>query len=302
MNRNSLRNRPTPTAPALHRADRVLGHLDVGQQLDLLAVERDGRLVAQPRQPAAFEVALALLEAVLGQDDRRRVDDHHAGIAVDDDPVVLAHQLAGAARADHRRNVHAARDDRGVRGASADVGDEAGEHALLELQHVGRRRGRARSAPAARRRVVGERIRSCCVVVGSAARLRRGGVGASTAAVPFMRCSMRSTTCSRSALRSRRYSSSISSNWRAMHLELRGQRPFGVVEAVGDPVLDAAGQRPRPAAASGARRATRRARAARPSGPSARRWPAACAVPRPRHCAPARTRSISVSTCSGLMK
>jgi hypothetical protein len=47
------------------------------------------------------------------------------------------------------------------------------------------------------------------------ARLRRGGLGASTAAVPFMRCSSRSTTCSRSALRSRRYSSSISSNWRA---------------------------------------------------------------------------------------
>ena len=50
----------------------------------------------------------------------------------------------------------------------------------------------------------------------SAARLRLGGGGASTAAVPFMRCSMRSTTCSRSALRSRRYSSSISSNWRAI--------------------------------------------------------------------------------------
>ena len=55
------------------------------------------------------------------------------------DPVVLAHQLAGAARADHGRDVHAARDDRGVRVAAADVGDEAGEHALLELQHVGRR-------------------------------------------------------------------------------------------------------------------------------------------------------------------
>ena len=35
-------------------------------------------------------------------------------------------------------------------------------------------------------------------------------------ATPFMCRKIRSTTCSRSALRSRRYSSSISSNWRAM--------------------------------------------------------------------------------------
>jgi len=35
-------------------------------------------------------------------------------------------------------------------------------------------------------------------------------------ATPFMWRRMRSTTCARSALRSRRYSSSISSNWRAM--------------------------------------------------------------------------------------
>ena len=46
--------------------------------------------------------------------------------------------------------------------------------------------------------------------------LRRGGGGATAAAVPRMWRSMRSTTCSRSALRSRRYSSSISSKWRAM--------------------------------------------------------------------------------------
>jgi hypothetical protein len=31
----------------LDRAERVLGHLDVGKQVDALPVERDGRLVAQ---------------------------------------------------------------------------------------------------------------------------------------------------------------------------------------------------------------------------------------------------------------
>ncbi len=47
---------------------------------------------------------------------------------------------------------------------------------------------------------------------------RRGaeGGGATGLATPRMWRRMRSTTCSRSALRSRRYSSSISSNWRLM--------------------------------------------------------------------------------------
>ncbi len=43
---------------------------------------------------------------------------------------------------------------------------------------------------------------------------RRDLAGATGEATPFMWRSTRSTTCSRSALRSRRYSSSISSNWR----------------------------------------------------------------------------------------
>ena len=121
-----------------HGDQGVLGHFDVGQQLDLLAVQRDAGRMAKAVQAAAFELNLALLVAVFGQDDRRRVDDDQAGVAVDHDPVVLPHQLAGAARADHGRNVHAARNDGRVRGLATDVGDEAGKHAALELQHVGR--------------------------------------------------------------------------------------------------------------------------------------------------------------------
>ena len=103
-----------------------------------MTVERDSRRVAQAVQTLALECTLSLLEAILGQDDGRGIDDQHAGIAVNDDPVVLLDQLAGAARANHRRYVHAARNDRRVRSASAHVGGKADEQTLLELQHVSR--------------------------------------------------------------------------------------------------------------------------------------------------------------------
>ena len=167
-----------------------------------LAVERDRRRVAQPRQARALELALALAEAVLLEHDRRRVDDDDAGVAVDDDPVVLADQAARLARADHRRDVHAARDDRGVRGLAADVGDEAGEDAALELQHVGRRD----VVGDQHQRILAAEVARADAAAPAAKRRRRRAPA---------RRSSRSTTCSRSALRSRRYSSSISSNWRA---------------------------------------------------------------------------------------
>ena len=122
-----------------HRAQRVGRHLDVGEQVDSYAVERDGRGVPQPVQALAFEHDLALPEAVLGEDDRRGIDDQHTGIAVDDDPVILLDQLAGAAGTDNCGDVHAARDDGGVRRFAAHVGGEANEQAVLELQHIGRR-------------------------------------------------------------------------------------------------------------------------------------------------------------------
>ena len=103
-----------------------------------MTVERDSRRVAQAVQTLALKCTLSLLEAILGQDDGRGIDDQHAGIAVNDDPVVLLDQLAGAARANHRRNVHAARNDGCVRSASTHIGGKAGKQTLLELQHVGR--------------------------------------------------------------------------------------------------------------------------------------------------------------------
>ena len=80
-----------------------------------------------------------MFKAVLGQNNRRRVHDQYAGIAINDDPVVLLDQLAGTACTDHRRDVHAARHDGGVRSFAAHIGRKPGKQALLELQHVGRR-------------------------------------------------------------------------------------------------------------------------------------------------------------------
>jgi hypothetical protein len=81
----------------------------------------------------------ALAFAVLLQHQRARIGDHHAGIAVDDQPVVLLDQGGGAGHADHRRDIERTRDDGGVRVLAADVGHKADEGAVAELQHVGRR-------------------------------------------------------------------------------------------------------------------------------------------------------------------
>ncbi|MCY1226977.1 hypothetical protein D9M69_436240 [compost metagenome] len=126
-----------------HRARRqrgagVLGHLDIGEQLDLEPVQRHRRGMAQPLQALLLQRALALPVAVFLEDDGGRVDDHQPGIAVDDDPVVLADQLARALHPHRGRDIQAARDDGGVRGAPAKVGDKAVEHGVAELQHVGR--------------------------------------------------------------------------------------------------------------------------------------------------------------------
>ncbi len=104
-----------------------------------MTVHRHGRGVEQTRQAATLELALALFEAIFSQDNRARVDDNHARIAVDDDPVVLPNQAAGHARTNHGGDVHAARHNRGVGSFTAHVGDKTGKHTLLELQHVGRR-------------------------------------------------------------------------------------------------------------------------------------------------------------------
>jgi hypothetical protein len=215
-------------------------------------------------------------------------------VAVDDHPVVLAHQLAGAARADHRRDVHAARDDGGVRGLAADVGDEAGEHALLELQHVGRRqvvrdqhqrhvdavvqqqvlRGLALAATAARRHRRGHALHVAQDALGHLLE-----VGLALAQVLVLHVV----------------------ELARQHFQLGGQRPFGVVEALADPVLDALDQllvlQQHQVHVEQRRQFVRRFLRAHGHDGLLQRWISSTTALRPT-----RTRSISVSTSSGLMK
>ena len=225
-----------------HRADRqrrgrVFGHFNVGQQLNLLTVQGQGRGVAQAGQALALDLCLALLETVLGQDDGRGVDDHHAGIAIDDDPVVLLDQVAGIARAHHGWNVEAARNDGSVRGLATDIGDKAGKHALLELQHVSRREVVRHQHQGHIEVVVQQQV----LLSGAAGPLDRGlcGHGAGQA-----------LHAAQQPLDHLLEVALALAQVGVFHLvklarhdfQLRGQRPLGVVQAVLDPVLDIVGQ------------------------------------------------------------
>jgi hypothetical protein len=153
-------------------------------QLDILAVKRARTGADQALELGAFELQLGLAQAVFLQHAEVGIDDQHAARAVDDQQVVVLDQRPGVLHADHRRNRQAARDDGGMRGGAAEIGDEAADLEVLELDGVGRRK------------VVGDHDQ---VIVGIAA-LRR----ASLRALPCSTLSTRSTTCTMSCLRSRR--------------------------------------------------------------------------------------------------
>ena len=80
-----------------------------------------------------------LPQLVFGQRLRIGIDDNHALRAVDDHQFVFADQLARVVQRDDRRDVEAAGDDRGVRCGATQIGDEARELVLFELDHVCRR-------------------------------------------------------------------------------------------------------------------------------------------------------------------
>ncbi len=131
----------------------VGGQLDIGQQLDLLAVARHRLGVADVLQCALAGLPVALAGAVFHQHLLVGVDDDHAVDAIDDDQLVLADQRLGMAQRQHRRQVEAARQDGGVRGGAADVGDEGVVFGVLEQHHVGGRQVvRHQDAVRARRR------------------------------------------------------------------------------------------------------------------------------------------------------
>ncbi len=128
-----------PDAVGVGALDRgqVLGALDVGEQVDLLAVERGGAGVAQAVELGALDLELAAAQAVFLDDLLVGGDDDHAAGAVNDDELVVLEQVAHVVQANHRRDLEAARDDRGVAGRPADVGHEAGDVVVAEADGVG---------------------------------------------------------------------------------------------------------------------------------------------------------------------
>ncbi len=122
--------------PGLEHLRHVLGQLDVGVELDRRAVEGGGLGRLQALQLLALEPELRLARAELGEHHRIGIDDHHAHHAVDDEKLALGDGLEGVVQADDGRDAEAARDDGGVRGDAADVGDEAAEAMALEKDHV----------------------------------------------------------------------------------------------------------------------------------------------------------------------
>ena len=154
-----------------------------------------------------------------------------AGVAVDDHPVVLPDELAGRAGTDHRRDVHAARDDGGVTGLAADVGDETGEHTLLELQHVGRREVVRHQHQ--RHLMVGVEQRGTLPGCRRRRHRRRD---------PAHHAQQALDDLLQVGLAFAQVGILHLVELAADHLQLGGQRPFGVVVPLDDPVLDAAGE------------------------------------------------------------
>src|SRR3954449_6801652 len=130
-----------PCGGVLFRLGHVLGQLDVGVQLDTRAVERRGARRLEPLELLFLELPLLLPQPELRQHRLVRIDDYYAAVAVHDQQLAFADQCTRVMKRNDRRNVQAARKNRGVRGGSAQVGDEAAEAMLLEHDYVGGGKG-----------------------------------------------------------------------------------------------------------------------------------------------------------------
>ncbi len=126
------------SAVFVHQRD-VLRQFDIGMQLHRCAVQGARRRARQALELLLIDFPLVLLDAVFGQHMLVGIDDDHTLVAIDDQQLALADQLPRMVQRHHRRNVQAARQDRGVGSRAADIGDEGGELVALEQDHVGRR-------------------------------------------------------------------------------------------------------------------------------------------------------------------
>ena len=160
-------------------------------QPDPEAVGGHRRQLARPAAPPARSPGAArIVSRKSASCSSRGVDQHQPAGAVQRDEVSRGDLLAGPARAHHRRRLARARDDGGVAGLAAQVGDEA--------------RHPPASAPASPRPPARGRARR---------RSRPSGTSTSSSTTwPIRLRTTRSATKSTSARRSRKYSSGMLSN------------------------------------------------------------------------------------------
>ena len=156
------------------RRGEVVGELDVGVEPDRARRRRSPpAAAARPRPPPPGGDRRACCararEHLVG-----RIEDHLAGVAVDDDQLPRLDALAGVVQADDRRHVERAREDRGVIRPAAGVGREAADLASSRPARRATASARRRSAPTTRRARAADRAASPRPGAGSSAGGRRG--------------------------------------------------------------------------------------------------------------------------------
>ncbi len=126
-----------PGGTSIERLSGFGRQFDIGQQLDRHLIQRGRGHMHEALELLALKllerdaVAIFLQHGIIGR------HDHHARLTIEDEPVVVAHDLRRLAQSDHGRHVHAARQNGRVRCRAAQVdGKSAGS---LQLEHVGRR-------------------------------------------------------------------------------------------------------------------------------------------------------------------
>ena len=133
-----MRNRPTPLAPIADGRSGVEPPVDVGQQLQIDAVGRAGRLIAVggelvlEQEELAFQLEIGAPLLGIG------IDQHVSAAAIDDKRVAGLHMAQNAPHARDGGNAAAAGDDRGVAGLAAGLGHDAADIDVAERDDLRR--------------------------------------------------------------------------------------------------------------------------------------------------------------------
>ena len=195
MYRYSVRNRPDAHRAVVDRVVDLLGPVDVREQQDVGAVAQSA-----PAGPSSRAGACPARPGGAARRDTRRPSPRD-GLTITTpvapsitQQVIGLDDLGDVLEADDRGNLVRARDDRGVRGLAAGVGDQARDRGLVELRGVGRRQVvRDDDRIRRRRERTGRRARANCAARARTRTRRRSCARAGT----DLRCSRTRRGCRR---------------------------------------------------------------------------------------------------------